>query len=300
MKEWRSIAVVIAVLIAIAAGGLAWQVQVMQQHNRQINDEKIKHLAQEFSQLHTQNDSLIAQIQSQQKTNQQSEDWVLAEANYLVKLANFNLAFDHNVANAQLLLKTADNYIAQLNDPRLINVRQSLADSLAKLQAVPKTDPEGILLQLDALGAQVANLPIIATPEDKANVQPPQQHHHHQPGWKRNLEESWRQIQKLVVIQYHEQMVDQLVAPADRNYLDMHLQLLLGQAQWAVMHEKQKLYRHSLMAAQEWVKNYYVETSPKTQAMIAGLQTLAEQNINPALPSIIISVPTSLTQGTAS
>jgi uncharacterized protein HemX len=149
---------------------------------------------------------------------------------------------------------------------------------------VPVIDSEGILIGLNALIGQIKELPIITTPE---NVPPPAKPRHHPlPGWKRNLQESWDQLRKLIVIQYHNQPVGELVAPENRIFLDMHLEMLLTQAQWAVIHQKPKLYQASLISATNWVKNYFVVTSPKTQGMLQGLSNLSSINIAPQLPSV--------------
>jgi uroporphyrin-III C-methyltransferase len=223
--------------------------------------------------------------QFQQKVGQSNEDWVLAEVQYLVQLSGFNLQFSQNLPEAILLLQMADKRLAVLQDPRLLSLRQNITDSLTKLNAIVPIDAESILLRLNALESQVSALPIIATPEDVIAT-PPQKHHHHQPGWKRNLQESWLELQKLIVVQYHDQPVGHLISPVNRPVLDMHLQMLLAQAEWAVIHSKGLLYQQSLQAASDWVKNYYVETSPKTQAMLAALSQLHAIDIAPELPDL--------------
>lgn len=255
---------------------------------------RITHLEQEVAHLSNntqgienqlvQNEQVIAHLS--EKTDVKDKQWVLAEASYLVKLANFNLQFSHNLPEAELLLKIADHRIASLKDPNLIPVRKSLAEDMAKLAGVPKIDEAGLLLKLNAISGQVNDLPIIATPEDVKPAESSHHHHHHQPGWKRNLEQGWREIRKLVVVQYHDQPMSKLMSPVNRAYLDMHLHLLLSQASWAIMHGKGTLYQASLQQAQIWVRNYYVGNSAKTQAMINALSTLASVNINPKYPDI--------------
>lgn len=289
----------IILITAIIGGTLLVSYQEHQQSN--VQKLKMKFAELQDSNLSTQTDvaKLSMQIDNQEKLLQhfqekagkQDIDWILAEANYLVRLASFDLQFNQNTQEAMLLLHTADQRLATLKDPRLLLVRQSLANDMAKLKTVPKVDAEGILLQLNAMSSEVTSLPIIATPED-VQKQKKKHHHHHKdtPTWKIHLEESWRQIRSLVVVQYHDQSVGQMIMPSNRKYLDMHLQLLLAQAQWAVIHNKEKVYKQSLLEAQVWVRNYYVEASPKTQAMINSLQTLAAIDIKPNLPDVSDSI----------
>jgi len=220
------------------------------------------------------------------KTGTKDERWILEEANYLIRLANFNLQFSHNVSEAKLLLKTANNRVATLKDPRLLPLRQSIANDMSKLAAVPSVDTAGILVQLNAISANVNKLPIIATPEDVQVSKKIKKQAHKKPNWKYNLEKSWQEIRRLVVVQYHESPVSKLITPANRGYLDMHLQLLLSQASWALMHNDAKLYRQSLQQAQIWIRNYYVGNSSKTQAMLSDLKSLKVKNITPDYPDI--------------
>ena len=45
-------------------------------------------------------------------------DWLLAEADYLVKLAGRKLFLEHDVESATQLMESADQRIASLNDAR--------------------------------------------------------------------------------------------------------------------------------------------------------------------------------------
>ncbi len=46
-------------------------------------------------------------------------DWLLAEADYLVKMAGRKLWLEHDTASATILLESADHRIAELNDPSM-------------------------------------------------------------------------------------------------------------------------------------------------------------------------------------
>ncbi len=177
----------------------------------------------------------------------------------------------------------------------MLVVRQNLANNIAALKAVPKVDISAILLQLNALGSQVGALPVIATPNEVPKAPAPK-HRHHQPGWKRGLSQSWKQLKQIIVVQYHNQPVGQLITPEKRNYLDLHLQMLLAQAQWACLHRDAKLYTASLQQAIDWVKNDYVVSAPQTQAMITGLQQLSQYTVAPPLPDITTALTSIDTQ----
>ncbi|MAZ39104.1 MAG: hypothetical protein CMF49_03210 [Legionellales bacterium] len=287
------LSLLLIVLIGIVALIYSQNRAVTQNQKTQL---QVKTLQKELTVLESQisdaNQHIISNKQAvvrlNTKTGMQNDDWVLAEVAYLVRLANFNLHFGHNISETQQLLKTADNRIAGLKDPRLLPIRKSLTENMATLAAIPQVDVEGILLKLNAQSNAINKLPVITTPEaNDASQTHAAEAKIHQPGWKRNLERSWQAISKLIVVQYHNQPVSKLISSENRAYIDMHLQLLLSQAAWAVMHGKEILYKQNLQEAQIWIKNYYVGDSSKTQAMLATLSELVSINITPRYPEVI-------------
>ena len=95
------------------------------------------------------------------------EDWLLAEAEYLLKLANQRVVIEKNAENAVSLLEEADGILRDLRDPDLYAIRQVLQRDLASLRLVEKIDREGMYLSLLSLAEQVNALPVL--PEYKSD-----------------------------------------------------------------------------------------------------------------------------------
>lgn len=291
-NTWRVILPLISLIgfaTLLSAGVIIWK-KNQQQIQQNINE--IDELKSSLTDLNAQisQEQQIAQKQQIRLNaflNTQSEDninWQLGEARYLIHLANFSVSFEHNVPVAIELLKTADSRIATLSDTAFLPIRQALANDISALSGVPQADIANILLQLNALGDQISKLPVISTPNAVPQEAP--RKHRHQPGWKRGLAQSWQELKQIIVVQYHDEPVGGLITPQNRNYLDLHLQMLLSQAEWACLHQQGALYTNSITQATEWVKNYYVESAPQTQAMLEGLATLQGQIVSPPLPNI--------------
>ncbi|NMS24262.1 uroporphyrinogen-III C-methyltransferase, partial [Vibrio parahaemolyticus] len=67
-------------------------------------------------------------------------DWLLAEADYLVKLAGRKLFLERDATSATHLMERADQRIATLNDPSLVPLRKAMASDSAKLKTIPIID----------------------------------------------------------------------------------------------------------------------------------------------------------------
>lgn len=61
---------------------------------------------------------------------------LLAQADFLVKMAGRKLWSDQDVTTAATLLKSADASLADMNDPSLIDVRRALTEDISTLSAV--------------------------------------------------------------------------------------------------------------------------------------------------------------------
>lgn len=77
-------------------------------------------------------------------------DWLLAEADYLVKMAGRKLWLEHDVVSATRLMENADQRISALNDPSLTPLRRAMADDIATLKAIPLIDRDGLVLKLNS------------------------------------------------------------------------------------------------------------------------------------------------------
>ena len=99
------------------------------------------------------------------------KDWLLAEAEYLLRLANQRLIMAGDVVAATALLNSADSILLELDEVSLHSARAAVATDLAALRAVPKVDVEGLYLRLAALIEQVQHLAIFELPVQPARLE---------------------------------------------------------------------------------------------------------------------------------
>ena len=107
----------------------------------------------------------IKQVEAGRNTSE--ADWRLAEAQYLLRLANQRVLMEQRPEGALSMLRTADKVLAELDDVSLYGLRQSLAQDIAKLEAVPKLDVEGTYLRLAALINQSRELPTLSLEQQR-------------------------------------------------------------------------------------------------------------------------------------
>lgn len=218
------------------------------------------------------------------------EDWKLAEAEYLLRLANQRLVLERDSANALALAETADAILRDLGDSDLLPVRRALASDIEALKLADQVDREGIYVRLLALGEQLPNLPLVEpmrAPEGEDFTGSPQG----EPAesvWNRIKGSFARMMDRLsshIRIRQHDKPVEALADPREQYLLRQQLQLMLEQAQAALLREQGELYQKSLNRAADWIEAHFA-MNPQTETVMARLRDLAEVNIAPELPDL--------------
>ncbi|MBT4519988.1 MAG: uroporphyrinogen III [Halieaceae bacterium] len=212
-------------------------------------------------------------------------DWLLAEAQYLLRLANQRLIMADDVVAAEALLSSADRILAELDDVRLHPVRLAVAADLAALRAVPRYDTEGMYLRLSALIEQTASLVIFQLPDIQAPVAPqPAQN------WQERLQQGYRaalnKLSDYIIIRRRDVPMQALMDPQWEGLVRQNLRMLLEQAQVALLSGNQLLFRESLQRSNHWVAEFFQSDEAAAKAMAEAIATLLTENIAPGLPDI--------------
>jgi uroporphyrin-3 C-methyltransferase len=216
--------------------------------------------------------------------------WMLAEAEYLLRLANQRLLMERDTGSALSLLTSADQILVTVAEPGLFEVREQLAREVAALRAVARLDVEGIFVQLAALGGQVENLALL-TPERASDEPVPQVSEVVNEGEQSSgvFSSALEHFSEMVIVRHRDEPLEPLLTPEQHYYVQQNLRLMLEQAQLALLQRKPGVYSHSLEKAQGWVKSYF-QLNTNAQALLDALQDLKGVNVNPELPNISASL----------
>ncbi|GGC09576.1 hypothetical protein GCM10011352_40000 [Marinobacterium zhoushanense] len=268
--------------VADRVGGVSQQLGSLQ---AQAEAEK-----QNIDQLQQRLTDAIKQVNATRDTSR--EDWLLAEAEYLLRLANQRVLMEQTANGALTLLKATDNILRESDDVALYNVRQALAEDIAALEAVPVLDTEGTYLKLAAINRQVDDLRVTPV-TDKRKL--PSMLEEITPeaveqSWTEGAAAAWNKavdkFEKLVVIQHRDEPVEPLMSPEQTYYLQQNLHLMLEQAQLALLQRKQQAFDASLDKASNWISTYFDQKDATSQAMLRALEEMSAMNIAPELPDI--------------
>lgn len=213
-------------------------------------------------------------------------DWLLTEAEYLLKLANHRLLLERDVETAMVALQSADARLRDVADPGLLPIRERIAADINDLRSVDQPDLAGLSFNLSSLAEDVTRLPL-ATPDPQSqNRQGEQPVADEVDNWQELPAAIWRDIKSLVVIRQHDDPIQPLLAPEQRFFLTQNLQLQLEQARLALLNGQTRVYQERLQQARQWLETYFDTGHNPTRQAIEQLTELAEQEIHPELPDI--------------
>ncbi|WP_338455692.1 uroporphyrinogen-III C-methyltransferase [Aeromonas veronii] len=213
-------------------------------------------------------------------------DWMLAESEYLVRMAGRKLWLEHDLVSAITLLGNADERIAALNDPSLMPVRKALAEDIAKLKGMPRIDREGLTLKLAALSDQIELLPLSTVSMPEAKAEPDQAVSTNPDEWESNLKKNWVKFtENFVTIRRRDGAVEALLSPQQEIFLRENLKTKLLQAQLSVYREQQALYEDSLDKAQRWLTQYFDTDNSATRYMQGEIDKLKGEQIQIDYPA---------------
>lgn len=277
---------------------------------RQASDESLAQAQQLAEEMKAELRSITERLNAHNQrllslSNTSREDWMLAEANYLLRLASQRLLVDRQATSALGLMEAVDDILQELAMPDLFSVRQALARDLGAVRLAAEVDREGIYLRLDGLIHNMEQLPLYQNPLSDSPtvemVEPESVDAGEQasetaepemgtwPWAQQYLDAAGDRLSQYFVLKRHDQPQSALIAPTQESYLRQNVRLSLESAQVAMLREQNEIYAASLGQAIDLVQRYFPET-PASKALIEELTGLEERPIAVDLPHIDNSI----------
>lgn len=212
-------------------------------------------------------------------------DWLLAEADYLVKLAGRKLFLEHDAVSATKLMESADQRIAALNDPSLVPLRKAMANDITKLKTVPLVDREGLVLRLTSLQQQVDQLPLANALLPEAQQVEAKKVSGDIYDWQDNLMTSLKDFsENFITFRTRDGNVIPLLSPQQHFYLKENIKAKIETAIKAVYVEQQDIYATALTTADKWSSTFFNQDANNVIEFNKALETLSKQNVQVDYP----------------
>ncbi|WP_312513423.1 uroporphyrinogen-III C-methyltransferase [Stutzerimonas nitrititolerans] len=208
------------------------------------------------------------------------EEWRLAEAEHLLRMAMLQLSAMQDVKSAEMLVAEADLILQKQDDPSAYAARQKLLEGLEALRSLPQLDRTGLFLQLGALRGQSSQLSALAPefvngeagPEDLGKSR-----------WQRWLDELTRYVR----VDFDASAdVKPLLAGQTLGQVRLALSLAIEQAQWAVLNGNAEVYRQALQQASALISDHFSEDNGQARGLRERIDALAQREVEVQLPDL--------------
>lgn len=291
------------------AGYFGWQYWGIFQESQQQAQSRVElslkaelqdALSQQKSLLDSQVTSLTSKIREQEEALRQQSlrltelmgrrpsDWLLAEADYLVKMAGRKLWLEKDATTAISLLESADARLDNMQDSSLIPIRQAISQDIQALKALQLVSVTDTAILIQSLYKQVDELvipePNIYFQEEVAETTESLS------DWRANLATLWQQIKANTMdISRRDQPIKPFINAQQQWLVREQLKYQLLLAQNALFSENPDLYVSAVRQSRNILVANFDETENVTKVFLQTINDLLaldfERNVPRALAS---------------
>ncbi|MEI7795518.1 MAG: uroporphyrinogen-III C-methyltransferase [Methylococcaceae bacterium] len=244
----------------------------------------------EFSKLHgekldTTRKELSEEIQKlQRQLGKTRGDWLLADAEYLLSVANQRLLLMGDVNTTKEALEAADQRLRESGDAAAYKVREQLAKDIAAISRVNAADVVGIYSTLQMLESQIDSLTLLLPYAGKDETIKPVA-----PDVKKEPKDLMGQLETMVTIRHVQQHVNEILTPEQAQFIREQLRVKLEIITVALVQQNDLLYQASLSDAQKWLLLNFAKEK-EADRFAASLDKIAEERIRSQFPDISLSL----------
>lgn len=266
----------------------------LQNFKKQIEEKvsDVDHQIEGITEKLQQQESIQKQInESAQETlaylNRSQMGWGLKEVEHVLRMANHRLQIERDVIGAITALNAANKRLHELNDDRLLSIRESISNQIGVLKNFPYPDWVGISLDLDNIlnGLKRNLIKDAQNQRDKISKENEKKEpSSEKTGWKNIIEGMKSSISDSVTITREEQKLKLFISQQEKQNAYEFLRLKLLGAKYAVASRDNEAYHRELEAALAWLKN--TDSLNNKSDFVGELEELNSVNLEPKLPNI--------------
>lgn len=253
-------------------------------------DNHFNQALDEYSKLHeehlnTARKELEASIlMLQRQLGKTRGDWLLADAEYLLTVANQRLHLVGDVQTTREALEAADQRLRESGDAAVFKVREQIAKEIALLNNASVPDIVGIYAGIqhlqDAVEGLSVFLPHAGKQPEKASERQDLSEHGHE-----ILDQVAKQLEGYVVLRHTEQPVNAILTPEEAHFIKQQLKVRLEMIEIALVQQNDTLFASSIADAKAWLNKNFAENK-QTEQFAAELDKLSNVQIRSQYPDV--------------
>jgi len=185
-------------------------------------------------------------------------DWLVAEAEYLLSVANQRLQLAGDIKTAIIALESADKRLKENGDASLFPVRAVIAQDIANLKSTTQPDLVYYECHLLALEGGIHNMPVLLPHAGKIKTTATTPSERPKLGdWKALAETALENLKSVAVVRRSDRPIQIMLTPEQVEVMRQSLAIKLEMARLALVQENELLYKANLDAAKAWLTRYF-------------------------------------------
>jgi uncharacterized protein HemX len=214
-------------------------------------------------------------------------DVLIADAEYLLSVANQKLHLTGDVKSVLEAMQAADQRLREAGDPSVFKVREALAEEIDRLEAFQAPDVVGLSARLLAIEAKTRELPLFLPHPDMAKEPretPKAKAAEAQAG---NAADSpLEQLKELVTVRRADRPLHAVLTPQEAFGLREILLLKLEMTRASLLRGDDALFHGNLESATAWLNENFDRESSAFKDIAGDLKAMAGVQLKTAFPDI--------------
>jgi uroporphyrinogen-III synthase/uncharacterized protein HemX len=225
----------------------------------------------------------------QRQLNRTRGDLLIADAEYLLSVANQKLHLIGDVKAALAAMQAADQRLLESGDPSVFKIREALATEINQIEDFQAPDVVGLSARLLAIESKVRDLPLFL-PHAEKTKEPAEPEKPRSPESGDMLDSTLQQLKDLVTVRRTDRPVQAVLTPEEVAGLREILLLKLEMARASLLRGDDELYRTNLESARAWVEEHFDRDAASVKDIAAELQALSGVRLRVPFPDISTSL----------
>jgi uroporphyrin-III C-methyltransferase len=250
-----------------------------------------------FSDLNTQKTEATRKelsdkvLQVQRQLGKTRGDWLIADAEYLLSVANERLHLVGDINATHEALVAADQRLRESGDTGTINIREQIAKEISLLQGVKVPDVVGLYVSIQALESDVAKLTLLLPYSGKPLTAPGEAADSNVVGEDSNdlLNSAIHELEGIVTIKHSDKPIKEILTQEQAEFIREQLKVKLEIVKIALVQQNDALFQAGLADIKTAI-NLHFTSNDDVKGFASELSRLQGIKLRSQLPDISLSL----------
>jgi uroporphyrin-III C-methyltransferase len=247
----------------------------------------------EFSDLHAQKTEATRKelsdkvLQVQRQLGKTRGDWLIADAEYLLSVANERLHLVGDINTTREALEAADQRLRESGDSGTIVIREQIAKEISQLQNIKLPDIVGLFASIQALENEVTKLTLTLPYSGKPLTSPGEGENSSAISEDSNdlVNSAIKELEGIVTIKRSDKPITEILTQEQAQFLREQLKVKLEILKIALVQQNDALFQASIKDIKAWVEQQFAKNEI-SQEFIGEMSRLESIKLRSQYPDI--------------